>query len=441
MAEEEIKKLAFTDILTGLNNLNYLKEKFNEAINNTVGNISIFFIKINKIKEPCEILGPSFEKKLLTKIYKRIEDIINDNDTVILFSKYEFLLQVTNSDCKETLKELSEKISHGISKFFLIDDYEISLTSIIGISDFPLDSSNLEQLISYARMSITDKDHSIDSCVNFYSNEMELQVNKQFQLQNELSKAIYNKELSLAYQPIIDTFSKKIIKPEALLRWKNSHFGQVPPSTFIPVAEKSNLILTIGEWVLRKSCLQIRDWVVSGEPAITISINISARQLEQKDFIKLVKTVLLQTEVNPKYLEFEITESMAINDAENTLKKLKAINDMGISISMDDFGTRYSSLAQLKKLPVSTLKIDRSFINDLNVKMDNNSLVSAILSMAKSLDLNVIAEGVETLDQFEYLRNKNCDMIQGYLISRPVDIENFTNLRKNTLKIHKKNQI
>ncbi|GAA0178144.1 hypothetical protein SH2C18_12460 [Clostridium sediminicola] len=436
IAENKIKDLAFTDIFTGLKNINYIKDRFDDSIKNNIKRMPILFIKINKIKEPSEILGYEFERKLIIKISERINNELFNNDALIFLNKYEFVVFTTQIEKDNIIKNLAQQILFVLSQPFIIDNYEISITSNTGISVYPDHGENLNHLIQKARIAITNKDYSMNDCINFYTNKLQSVVNKNFELENELNKAINNNELALAYQPIIDIHKKQLIKAEALLRWKNKIFGQVPPSTFIPIAEKSNFILKIGEWVLRQACLQIKSWVDAGESPLIISINISSLQLEQKDFTEMVESIILETDINPRYLEFEITESIAISDTENTLKILKIITDMGISVSMDDFGTGYSSLAKLKQLPVNTLKIDRSFINDLNKNNDSNSLVNAILAMAKSLNLHVIAEGVETLSQLEYLTNNNCDMVQGYFISKPVYIKDFNNFMKKPLEIY-----
>jgi PAS domain S-box-containing protein len=436
LAENKIKDLAFTDIITGLKNLNYLKENFNNIEDKN--NLAIIFIKITNLLEPSEILGDAFEIKLIQDFAKRLKFILKQKDSLIYFGKYEYIIMLNPHTLEESIESFSKKIESLIISPFIVDNYEIILNCKIGININGNNDNDLSTLISKARMAITKKTYLDSVSVYYYTKELDAEVKNQFDLEYELSQAIYNDELSLAYQPIVDTFTEKTFKTEALLRWNNKLFGNVPPFEFIPIAEKSNLILSIGEWVLRNACLQINAWISQGIEPLIISVNISARQMEQNNFINLVKSIFEETSVNPSYLEFEITESMAIKDASNTYKILNFLHDLGVSISIDDFGTGYSSLSQLKKLPVDTLKIDREFIKDINENLDSNTMVSAILSIAKNLDLKVVAEGVETLDQFEYLRKNNCDFIQGYLFSRPIFIKDFNSLIRKTPEVHKK---
>ncbi|SHH82518.1 EAL domain-containing protein [Clostridium grantii] len=436
LAESKIKDLAFTDIITGLKNFNYLKENFNKIEDKN--NLAIIFIKITNLLEPSEILGDAFEIKLIQDFAERLKFILKEKDSLIYFGKYEYIIMINPNTLEESIESFSRKIESLIISPFIVDNYEITLNCKIGININENNDIDLSTLISKARMAITKKTYLDSASIYYYTKELDAEVKKQFDLEYELSQAIYNDELSLAYQPIVNTLTEKTFKTEALLRWNNKSFGTVPPFEFIPIAEKSNLILSIGEWVLRNACLQINEWISQGIEPLIISVNISARQMEQNNFLNLIENILKETSVNPKFLEFEITESMAIKDTTNTYKILNFLHELGISISIDDFGTGYSSLSQIKKLPVDTLKIDRSFIKDINENLDSNTMVSAILSIAKNLNLRVVAEGVETLDQFEYLRKNNCDFIQGYLFSRPIFINDFNDFITKPTAFHKK---
>ena len=266
----------------------------------------------------------------------------------------------------------------------------------------------------------------------FFTDDMNAQVVERLTLENSLRRALDNKELFLMYQPQIDMTTRKVVGLEALLRWQHPELGLVPPDRFIRIAENSGLILPIGEWVLRTACSQVRQWQEEGLPHTTIAVNVSAIQFRQEGFCELIQSVLDETRLAPQYLELELTESLLLSSADMTFAVLRDLKAMGLKLAIDDFGTGYSSLSYLKHFPVSKLKIDRSFIRDVAVNPDDAAIATAIISMAKSLHLKVIAEGVENEAQMSFLQARQCDEIQGYYFSKPLMVDKVPDKLRNT---------
>lgn len=264
------------------------------------------------------------------------------------------------------------------------------------------------------------------NCLEFYRAEINSQVPKQLQLETDLHAALKNNEFEVYYQPLIDLKVNQIAGMEALLRWKHPQQGYISPVNFIPLAEETGLIVPIGDWVLRQACAQTRVWHQMGFTSLKVAVNLAEKQLRQKNFIDTIDRILTMTELSPRYLEIEITETAILDEAITNL--LKEIKTRGLSLSVDDFGTGYSGLSYLKRFSIDKLKIDQSFVRDIPANTNSVTIVSAIIAMAKELGINVLAEGVETVDQLEFLRKKGCNYIQGYYFSKPVDVTGFTQL-------------
>ncbi|WP_461207003.1 EAL domain-containing protein [Clostridium sp. DL1XJH146] len=437
VAEEKIKKLAYFDLHTGLYNKNYLVEKVNKLIeeNNDLI-IGILFISIKNIEQTTEFMGADFTNKLSVTISQRISKLLNKNDTIVQYSKNDFIIQLTDPAGTMNISSRSKNLINQMINPYEIDNFKINISTNVGLSIYPNNSDNIEELIKQSSIAMKMSKLKENNSIVFYDKNVEKQLLNQVHLENDLSLALENDSLQLYYQPIIDTKTEKTIKAEALLRWIHPEKGFISPSVFIPIAEKSNLILTIGEWVIKTAFWQVKSWLAAGITPPKISVNLSTKQLEQKDFVPMLKNIIQETNIDTRYIDFEITESLAINNELGTISTLKEIEALGISFSMDDFGTGYSSLSQLKKLPLKTLKIDMSFISDINEDLDNTIIVTTIIAMAQSMGLSVVAEGVETSHQFEFLRNNNCDMIQGYLVSKPLPHDDFEKIINNKYSFH-----
>jgi EAL domain-containing protein (putative c-di-GMP-specific phosphodiesterase class I) len=307
---------------------------------------------------------------------------------------------------------------------FVIQGHSLSIGCSLGVSIFPEDGADSETLIKHADAAMYSAKDGGRNNFQFFTADMNAQAVERLALENGLRLVLDKKELFLVYQPQMDIATGTISGLEALLRWQHSELGLVPPDKFIRIAENSALIVPIGEWVLRTACYQARKWQDEGLPAVSIAVNVSAVQFRQQGFCELIRTVLRETGLAPHYLELELTESLLLGNADVTLSVLQELKAMGLTLAIDDFGTGYSSFSYLKRFPVSKLKIDRSFVRDVAVNPDDAAITIAIISMAKSLNLKVIAEGVEDEAQMSFLRAHQCDEIQGYYFSKPLAVDN-----------------
>ncbi|MES1997823.1 MAG: GGDEF domain-containing phosphodiesterase, partial [Pseudomonadota bacterium] len=324
--------------------------------------------------------------------------------------------------------ELTRTILGCFEAAFHIEQHELFLTTSIGIAVYPLDDHSAIGLLKNAAIALNRSKDLGGDTFQFYTASMNAQSLQHLMLSNALHHALRRDELQLHYQPQINLKSGEICGMEALLRWTHPQLGNIPPAEFIPIAEKTGLIVAIGEWVLRTACQQSIAWQLAGLPALPIAVNLSGRQFSQYNLTQIITHILAQTGLAPHLLELEITESTLIQDIQASIATLRELNNLGIRISIDDFGTGYSSLSYLKSFPINTIKIDQSFVRDIHTDPDNAAIVSAIIAMAKSLGMETIAEGVETSEQLSFLRSRQCDSIQGYYFSRPVTHEVITQM-------------
>jgi len=323
---------------------------------------------------------------------------------------------------------LSEKILSTISKPFLLNGKKVRTSTSIGISICPHDHTHVDQLLGNADTAMHCCKRQGRNSYQFYSADLNANLQERLTLEDELHDALKRGELLLHYQPQVSLHTGHIIGVEALVRWQNPARGLVSPAKFIPIAEETGLIIPIGEWVLRTACAQSKAWQVDGLPAVKMAVNLSARQFKQQNLVEMVAQTLQETGLNASYLELEVTESLFVDNVQQAIKILQQLHDMGIVLSVDDFGTGYSSLNYLKRFPIHGLKIDQSFVRDLALDSDDAAIIKAIISLAHNLQLSVIAEGVETQEQLDYLRVSECDEIQGYYFSKPLTAEALTKL-------------
>ena len=429
-AENEIKKMAIQDPLTSLPN----RRKFEQELQQVIANeesVAILFIDLDRFKYVNDSLGHSAGDDLIRLVSARLKKIVGSKAIVSRQGGDEFAILYRYKD-KESISSFTQKITYGIKRPFLIQQKEILITCSIGISLFPENGHDFETLMKNADVAMYwSKDNGKDH-FSFYQDHMKEASANIMKLEWELRKAVDNQEFVLYYQPKIDLNTDMIVGCEALIRWKHPTMGNISPAEFIPLAEETGLINQIGEWVLREACQQNKKWQEAGCTEFQIAVNISVHQLKQANIVTMIRNILTETNLDARFLELEMTESISMLNDNNEMEKLYALKKLGVSLAIDDFGTGYSSLKYLDKLPVDTLKIDKTFIDEIgrNNHKKSSLMLNAIISLANSLKLTVVAEGIETAEQLHYLKKNNCHLGQGYLISKPVPPEQLEHLIK-----------
>jgi diguanylate cyclase (GGDEF)-like protein len=423
VAEERIQFLAYYDALTGLPNRTFLRDVLAKALagaRRRKEKIALLFLDLDRFKIINDSLGHSFGDLLLQEVAGRLKRWSREQDTVARVGGDEFLIMVTAVKSTADVAAAAQRILHAMTAEFVIQDYRFSVSGSIGISIFPEHGTDGETLIKNADAAMYCAKDSGPNTFQFFTEDMNIQVVERLTLGNSLRQALDNGELSLVYQPQMETATGAMIGLEALLRWQHPELGLVLPDKFIRVAEATGLIVPIGDWVLRTACSQVRKWQDAGLLAVPVAVNVSAVQLRQSGFRAVIEKALHETGLDPQYLELELTESTLLSSAGVMFTALEELKTMGLKLAIDDFGTGYSSLSYLRQLPVSKLKIDSSFIHDVALSPDDAAITAAIISMAKSLNLKVIAEGVENEAQMSFLRAHQCDQIQGHYFSKPL---------------------
>jgi diguanylate cyclase (GGDEF)-like protein/PAS domain S-box-containing protein len=425
-AEERVKTLAYYDALTGLPNRTLLGDRLSTALataRRQKHKVALLFLDLDRFKIINDSLGHSVGDLLLQDVAARLKTFTREQDTVARLGGDEFLIVLTNIKDIPSAAVAAERFMDAMTTRFVIQGHSLSVGCSLGISIFPEDGADNDTLIKNADAAMYSAKDGGRNNFQFFTADMNAQAVERLTLENGLRQARDKKELFLEYQPQINTVTGEIIGLEALLRWQHPEMGLIPPNRFIGIAENSGLIVPIGEWVLRTACSQARKWQAEGLPAVSIAINVSAVQFRQQGFCELIRRVLRETGLAPHYLELELTESLLLANVDVTLSVLQELKAMGLTLAIDDFGTGYSSFAYLKRFPISKVKIDRSFVRDVAVNPDDAAITTAIISMAKSLNLKVIAEGVEDEAQMSFLRSHQCDEIQGYYFSKPLSVD------------------
>ncbi len=426
VAEQKIHHLAYYDDLTGLPNRRLLLDRLTKALayaRRQKERVALLYLDLDHFKSINDSFGHVQADFLLQSVAKRLASVAREQDTVARISGDQYVVLLPGIANATDATVAAARFMDAMAMEFKVADRPLLLTCCIGISVFPEDGIDAETLIKSADWALFAAKDRGQNNVQCFSEELGAKASEDLALGNALQLAIENKELFLVYQPQMDIASGKIVGLEALLRWHQPEFGLVPPDKFIPIAENRGLIGSIGEWVLRAACSQIRQWQAEGLPIVPVAFNVSAVQLRQWGFADLVAKVLDETGVSSHYLELELTESLLLSTGDATFAVLKELSALGIHLSIDDFGTGYSSFSYLRHFPVTKLKIDRSFIHNIATNPGDATITSAIISMAKQLNLRVIAEGVETETQLAFLRDHDCDEIQGYYFSKPLTID------------------
>lgn len=427
LSQQHVEYLATRDPLTELINRYY----FNDELINSIerlqsghGRIALLFIDLDRFKTVNDSLGHQVGDRLLKLVADRLRHLIDPQHMIARLGGDEFIVMMNDPESSQEIEQLAEKIINKVSQTFTLDHYKLSTSCSIGISVCPDDSKESYILMRNADTAMYQAKSRGGNCYQFYTEEMNQKANSRLTLENELRRAVKNQEFALYYQPQVSTSDNKLLGAEALIRWIHPTAGIVSPADFIPVAEETGLIREIGDWALMEACKQFHEWNKAFSRELTISVNVSVRQLDDA-FVLRTQEILNISGLDPKHLELEITESLLLDNVQENLRILDNIDKLGVRFAMDDFGTGYSSLSYLKQFPISKLKIDRAFINEINNDPEDEAIVRAIIALAKTLRLDLVAEGVENHQQLALLQALACDSYQGYYFSKPVPADVF----------------
>ena len=423
---ERLHHLSHHDTLTGLPNRGLFMDRLSQAISRARWNgrvVAVLFIDLDRFKNINETLGFDYGDNILQAVAERLNQSVRDGDTVARLGDDEFAIVLEDIYQKEDIALVVEKTIKALSQVHVLNEHELFVTTSMGISLYPNDGSNAQTLIQNADVAIHHAKESGSNNYRFYESDMNAQSLYRLNMESSLRKALEREEFVLHYQPQVDIKSGQIIGFEALIRWQHPELGMVFPVEFIPLLEETGMINQVGRWILRTACQACRDWNDLGLHDIKVSVNISPVQFENSDISNIVASALEETGLEAKYLEIELTESAIMRSPQAAIGVLSALNRMGVTLAIDDFGTGYSSLSYLQKFPIDVLKIDRSFVKDVSKNNGDASIVSAIISMAHSLKLSVIAEGVKDTKQLSFLQERDCEMVQGFLFSKAVPRE------------------
>ena len=423
--------LAQHDFLTNLPNRVLLNDRIAQAItlaNRHHTHLALLFLDLDNFKHINDSLGHATGDKLLQSVTERLKECVRESDTVSRQGGDEFIILLAETKSSEDAAVSAQKILDALQALHIIGKSELHVTTSIGISVYPADGLNAETLLKSADTAMYYAKEKGRNNYQFFISEMNTRAVERLIIENNLRLGIEKQQFILYYQPKVNLNTGHITGAEALLRWQHDEWGEVVPDIFVPVAEDSGLIVPIGRWVLRQACKQAKIWQDAGLQAISIAVNISAQEFLQKDFVESVHAVLIETRLAAHFLELEITESVLMRDAECSKNILQQLKKMGIKLAVDDFGTGYSSLSYLQRFPIDVLKIDQSFVQNIESAQDDGIIVSAIISMGNSLKLKVVAEGVETPSQLAFLKAHHCEEGQGYFYSHPLIAEDFATL-------------
>lgn len=425
LSENRIQQLATFDSLTNLPNRHQLNERLSDAIAQAMQShtkVALLVLDIDHFKHVNESLGHAAGDQLIQEMAGRLRRVLKDRDTISRLGGDEFAILLVECNSASLVAYVAQRLIEEASKPFAVAGQDLTVSASIGISICPDDGADMAVLLKNADMAMYHVKASGRSGYHFFTPELNQRAQERLTLENNLRKGLQRDEFRLRYQPQVDaTGHCQLVGFEALIRWHHPQLGMVSPARFIPVAEDSNLIIPLGEWVLREACRQNKAWQDEGRAPVVMAVNISAVQFRQKNFTEMVSQVLADTGLAPQFLELEITESIIMSDSEKVIEILGELKRIGVMLSIDDFGTGYSSLSYLKRFPIDKIKIDQSFVRDISSDSDDAAIVEAILAIAGKLGMKAIAEGVETEEQLHFLQLRECDEVQGYYFSPPVE--------------------
>lgn len=429
--EERLRYLTHFDELTGLANRTLLKERLHAACERSRSRsrgLAVFYLDLDRFKVLNESLGHDAADQLLREVSRRLSTTLSDADTIARLSGDEFVVVLEGYGSLANLAHSGSHLLSRLRKPILIGDQELVVSASIGVSLMPDNSREAATLLLQANMAMQHAKHLGGNTLQFFTDRLQVSSLDNLKMENQLRRALEDGQLEVFYQPRLNVAEDRLDAAEALVRWRHPQKGLIAPGFFIPLAEETGLIIPLGEFVLRQACKQARQWQLEGVAEIRVSVNLSVKQLRQGNFVSLVRQVLEETGLPADRLELELTESQLLDDIDNAINISRQLRALGVKLAIDDFGTGYSSLSYLKRFPVDFVKIDRSFISELDQVGEDSAIVRAIIAMVHSLELKVVAEGVETQAQMDFLKAHGCDEMQGYLISRPVPADEFVKL-------------
>jgi diguanylate cyclase (GGDEF)-like protein/PAS domain S-box-containing protein len=432
LTEERTKFQIYHDQLTGLPNRQLFSERICTAISQAAKrkeNLAVLSIILDRFQILNNTLGHTLGDQILEKVASIFTLSTRDGDIVSRFGADEFAILLVGIHDPQEAGKFAQRLLDAMNRPIVVGNRELYLSCSIGISIYPTDGENAETLIAHANTAMIAAKQEHGNTYQFFNPDLNIATLDHFIFETGLRKALERGELLLYYQPIVDAYNLNIAGVEALIRWNHPDLGLVPPSDFIPIAEETGLIVPIGEWALETACKQNKMWQARGIGFFPVMVNVSSRQFRDQQFVETVQKILKKTELNPFYLELEVTESLMMQNVESVIKKLHDLKDLGVLLCIDDFGTGYSSFSYLKRFPIDVLKIDQSFVRDLGNSPKDAAVASAIIDVAHRLELEVVAEGVETKEQLAFLRAQDCDKLQGFLFTPPMPAEIFSNLK------------
>ncbi|MEA5513196.1 EAL domain-containing protein [Nodularia sp. UHCC 0506] len=432
--EGKIRFQALHDLLTGLPNRLLFNELLDKALPNATRNqksLAVMFLDLDRFKVINDTLGHSLGDRLLQDVAERLTHSLRNGDTVARWGGDEFTILLPHVKYLEEVSQVAERILQALENIFYLDGHELYVSASLGIALLDDNSFDAETLIQHADTALYYAKDKGRNNYQFYTNTLNAKNPELLTLEKSLRYVLEKKQLTIYYQPRVNIITQKITGMEALLRWQHPDMGSIAPSVFIPLAETSGLIIPIGEWVLRTACMQNKAWQKQGLPPLTIAVNLSPKQFRQPKLVETVAKILVETDLEPHFLELEITETTAIEDLDFTRNVLQRLEQMGVKLSIDDFGTGHSSLSRLQLLPFHNLKIDKSFIQELTKNEKVAHIVTAIVALGRSLGLRLTAEGVEKQEELDFLASINCEDVQGYLFYRPLPVDKITEILQN----------
>lgn len=438
-SEEQAAYLAYHDSLTGLPNRRLFNDRLEVAIataSRKKQRLALLFLDLDNFKNVNDGLGHAAGDELLQETARRLRGKVRDEDTVARLGGDEFILLLVGIQEPEYAAVVSQRILDDLAKPFRLRGRQFYLSASVGITISPDDGSEAEALVSNADMAMYRAKSAGRNNYKLFTPALNEKVQRRMCLETALRQAIGNQEFLVHYQPKVELAQGRVVGMEALVRWERPGHGLVSPNEFIPLAEDTGQIVAIGRWVLEQACRQAKTWHDQGHHDLAVSVNLSPRQFQQKDLVPMVTETLGASGLDAASLELEVTESMVMSSVDDAIVTLGQLTDLGVRLSMDDFGKGYSNLYYLKHFPMDTLKIDRSFVRDVATQRDDASIVDTIINMSRSLGLKVIAEGVEDTDQLRFLRERSCDQMQGFLFSRPLPSEQISQMLASGTRLH-----
>ncbi len=427
-SEEHMAYLAQYDALTDLPNRALFRDRLTSAlarVERSGGQLAVMFLDLDHFKSINDTMGHDAGDTLLKLVSERLKSCVRKQDTIGRLGGDEFTILLSEITDDQGAVFVAKKIIREMSRYFLLGGNEVFATMSIGIATYPNAGNDAATLIQHADTALYTAKNKGRSCYRFYDSKMTCQVSKNLEMITDLRHAVDREEFTIHYQPQIKLSSQEVFGIEALIRWNHPQRGIIYPKEFIRLLEETGLIIPLGEWILKQACVQTKLWQDKREIPLHIAINLSAKQISQKGFVNMVAKIISDSGINPKKLQLEVTEGLLLSETPRTVNKLNELHDMGVELSVDDFGIGYSALSYLKNFPLDVLKLDRSFISDFDETSREVIITEAIIELGHRLNIKVIAEGVETREQLSFLRRKGCDAVQGYYYSKPLSVEHF----------------